>query len=414
LANFSDGHFAKKVALSPNLLGGLTLFCGVDKLEHVLKKFMSINMALLDESPKPPSQLISETEKTKNLNFSKIKNHLYIFKRFLIGLKLFFVKAYANSASINRTIFSSIKSFLSGSKYIPHYAIFILFLVVFACNQRDKLIAQASSAEILTVGPDVQYNVASMVDPFTDTIPDDAGAVERATVATLSSDGFINNNSTVLTAETARDATGAPLDASGLPDNTDRTVDYVVKQGDTLTGLGWLFDVKIATIKYLNDITDADSIKPGTKLKIPPKNYEVSPSLIAKKEAELRAKLAAASAKTATTVRKIVSYATGSKYNGYPYGYCTYYVATIRQVPANWGDAKSWLSSASRSGYSTGKTPAVGAIVVTSESWWGHVAFVTAVSGSMITISEMNARGWGVISQRTLSAYGGAVRGYIY
>jgi surface antigen len=44
----------------------------------------------------------------------------------------------------------------------------------------------------------------------------------------------------------------------------------------------------------------------------------------------------------------------------------------------------------------------------------GHVAYVEQVSGGTITISEMNYRGWGVVDRRTLSAYGGVVRGYIY
>jgi len=75
----------------------------------------------------------------------------------------------------------------------------------------------------------------------------------------------------------------------------------------------------------------------------------------------------------------------------FPYGYCTWYVAQRRYVPWS-GNAGTWLYKAKAMGYATGRTPKVGSIMVSSESWWGHVAIVEKVSGSTITISEMNLR----------------------
>jgi surface antigen len=297
------------------------------------------------------------------------------------------------------------KNFIVSSRYLPHVAMVLLLLMVMVSNRHNRLTAEASSAEFITVSPDIQYNVAQATDKYTDLIPDDAGNVERATIASLSVEGFVSNMGSVYTPDTKATM------AEPLPDNTNKTVNYVIGVGDTLTGIGYKFDVKIASLQYVNNILNIDSIKPGDTIKIPPKNYEVSAAALAKKEQELRNKQATSSTKYRTTT---VKYAAGSKYNGYPYGYCTYYVATVRRVPANWGDAKRWLYSARNSGYATGSTPAAGAIVVTSESWWGHVAFVESVNGNSITISEMNARGWGVVSRRTISAYGGVVRGYIY
>lgn len=100
--------------------------------------------------------------------------------------------------------------------------------------------------------------------------------------------------------------------------------------------------------------------------------------------------------------------------NVFPYGYCTYYVAQRRVV--TWrGNAGTWLSGAQAQGYATGGTPKVGAIMVTAEgSSAGHVAYVEKVDGNMITVSEMNYRGFGVISTRTLSASSSFIKGFIY
>lgn len=98
----------------------------------------------------------------------------------------------------------------------------------------------------------------------------------------------------------------------------------------------------------------------------------------------------------------------------FPYGYCTYYVSQQRFIPWS-GNAISWLSGARSYGYATGDSPQIGAIIVTSEGGWtGHVGIVNAVSDGMITISEMNFEGFGVVSSRTISADFNRILGYIY
>jgi len=184
-------------------------------------------------------------------------------------------------------------------------------------------------------------------------------------------------------------------------ENRASTITYIVQFGDTLSSIGWNYGLKMATIKAVNNLS-SETIKPGQSLKLPP--ADLSASYLAQLVAQ-RKQVAGA---------KTVNRTPGSSKNGYPYGWCTYYVATRRYVPSHWGNASAWLSSARSAGYATGSQPAVGAIVVTSESWMGHVAYVEQVSGGTITISEMNYRGWGVVDRRTLSAYGGVVRGYIY
>lgn len=308
--------------------------------------------------------------------------------------------------------FKSVRNFILSNKYLPHFALISLGLLVVASNFSEKIIARAYSDEAISIGPDTEFAVASSIDQYTTLIPGDPESVQKQILAVPTQTGFVNTSGSFTTQLTSREVP--------LPDNTSGTVDYIVRSGDTMTGLGWKFGVKLSTLKYVNNIDNVDTIRPGVKIKVPQKGYEVSAADIAKRDAQNKAKLAAASRNTVTrdsassrttpTVKKTP----GASNNGYPYGYCTYYVATRRYVPMSWGDAKKWLSSASRAGYQTGSTPAVGSIVVTSESWWGHVAYVESVNGGEITISEMNAKGWGVTSRRTLPAKGGVVRGYIY
>ena len=101
---------------------------------------------------------------------------------------------------------------------------------------------------------------------------------------------------------------------------------------------------------------------------------------------------------------------------GFPAGWCTWYVATKRNV--TWrGDAGFWYANASAQGYPVGPTPKVGAIMVTWESWAGHVAYVEAVNsdGSWV-VSEMNWLAFDVIDERTIKPgqLGGKLVGFIY
>jgi len=102
--------------------------------------------------------------------------------------------------------------------------------------------------------------------------------------------------------------------------------------------------------------------------------------------------------------------------NKFPAGWCTYYVATKRNVTWN-GDAGYWYANASAQGYPVGPTPKVGSIMVTWESWAGHVAYVEAVNpdGSW-TVSEMNWVAFNVIDERTIKPgqLGQKLVGFIY
>ena len=97
----------------------------------------------------------------------------------------------------------------------------------------------------------------------------------------------------------------------------------------------------------------------------------------------------------------------GTYRNNYAYGQCTWYVASRRPTPTNWGNANTWYYRAAAAGRRVGSIPAVGAIAWTSAGRYGHVALVERVSadGRQVTISEMNYNGnWNRITTRTVPA----------
>ena len=100
--------------------------------------------------------------------------------------------------------------------------------------------------------------------------------------------------------------------------------------------------------------------------------------------------------------------------NGYSYGYGTYYVATRRNVPPNWGNANMWYAHAQAAGYKVGDTPKKGAIAWTDRGPYGQVAIVEDVSadGTQVVISEMNGKGgWNRVT--TITALASSFK-YIY
>ena len=137
-------------------------------------------------------------------------------------------------------------------------------------------------------------------------------------------------------------------------------------------------------------------------------------------------------ASTSTTTKKVQSRWTFNKNitNGFYRGYCTRYVAT--QMPALFpydetgtkqtrtfgGNANQWYTNAQRAGFSVGKTPKTGAIIVYSNlrSSAGHVGIVKAYysdRGEML-IEDMNYEGKFIVTQRIESTSRKEIIGYIY
>ena len=104
--------------------------------------------------------------------------------------------------------------------------------------------------------------------------------------------------------------------------------------------------------------------------------------------------------------------------DGFPYGQCTYYAASRRNV--SWAGNAGWWFEAANGIRPEGHVAVAGALVVFHTGWFGHVAVVEKVNpdGSFV-ISEMNyygdGGGWGRVDHRTISHPDfWSVTGFIY
>lgn len=196
-----------------------------------------------------------------------------------------------------------------------------------------------------------------------------------------------------------------------------------VDSGETLSSIASKHEVDIDKIKDYNNLLLASDLEEGQILVIPggkreikerPRPEEPSNTLLARGTSTPAASTSSSSAGNSTPTSRQVSSTTSHSANGFPWGYCTWYVAS-RRGDVTWrGNAGQWLRNAQAQGRPTGRVPAVGAIMVTSESWWGHVAIVTGVQGNTVYVDEMNYRGYGIASSRAVSNSSPVIKGYIY
>jgi N-acetylmuramoyl-L-alanine amidase len=220
---------------------------------------------------------------------------------------------------------------------------------------------------------------------------------------------------------------------------------YTAVAGDTISSLAAKFGVTSDSIRWSNNLPVAgDALNPGTQLSIPPVNgvvYTVKAGdtpaslavqfhanqdeITAYNDAEIGGLVPGTqiiipnatqnSGATAASIAVAAGLGGGGGflfgagpvygYNGYDYGYCTWYVATQIPVPANWGNASTWAYYAAMSGWKVSTVPTVGAIAQKGGGE-GHVAIVTAVNpDGSIQIRDMNGiAGWGRVGYGTKSA----------
>jgi surface antigen len=136
-------------------------------------------------------------------------------------------------------------------------------------------------------------------------------------------------------------------------------------------------------------------------------------SKIAAVRREQEAAAAAAAAAAGAGASHVVGnalrpFAFGPRFDDYPWGQCTWYVASLRNVYWS-GNAWEWAYTARAAGRPEGMTPRVGSMVVfgpgNGYSQFGHVAYVVAVQGSgSFTVDEANMLGLGVVDQRHIGS----------
>lgn len=232
--------------------------------------------------------------------------------------------------------------------------------------------------------------------------------------------------------------------------------EYVTVKGDTIPSIAQKFGVTSDTIRWSNGL-QGDNVNEGQKLYISPVNgvlhlvkagdtvdsvatkYKASKDqIIADNDAESgnlvvgRRILVRDGAIQAAPVRssRVASASAGFAwgggaavygFNGYDYGYCTWYVANKRSaagrpIPSNLGNASTWKSLAARAGFAVGNVPQAGAVIWTPpRDYYGHVGYVESVNpDGSVNVSEMNTRGWAVRSTRVVSAGDASRYSYIY
>lgn len=193
-------------------------------------------------------------------------------------------------------------------------------------------------------------------------------------------------------------------------------ISYKIKQGDTLEAIAQKYKANKEKIIAFNDLPADESIKEGQEIIIPDGKIETPSTSSSQPESMInRRQYATSSSGQSVVISGFKSTLSGKPGTGhkFPYGYCTWYVAQKRYIPWR-GNAGTWLYNAKVAGYKTGKTPVKGAIMVSSESWWGHVGIVESVSEKTFTISEMNHKGWGKVNKRVIDKSSKVIKGFIY
>lgn len=182
---------------------------------------------------------------------------------------------------------------------------------------------------------------------------------------------------------------------------------YTIKSGDYLVKIAAENQTTLERIWAKNpDLVDPDLIEPNKQLKIPSENEELPNRPLPVMEPIIEPVQTPQSGAPASphAVRGAVTGVRGnSAGNTYAYGYCTWGVKNWRpDLPNNLGNADTWYSRAAAQGFAVGSTPRVGAVAATKA--YMHVAYVIGVNGNQVTIREMNAVGWNVVSTRTAPA----------
>jgi LysM repeat protein len=204
--------------------------------------------------------------------------------------------------------------------------------------------------------------------------------------------------------------------------------------GDTVGALADQWKIDPAKLISANQLpANTQALVAGEPLVIPDAQPAVQiypdPTVASPAPVVVKPLLNAASPNAAPAARKVVAppppitkpavLAPAHSLNWFPYGQCTWWAANQRPDIGSRvvGNAAAWAYSARAAGLATGTVPRVGAIVVyqpgaQGAGWVGHVAYVTSVSGSSFTISEMNFNAWGRVDTR--NSWAGPGVSFIY
>ncbi len=182
-------------------------------------------------------------------------------------------------------------------------------------------------------------------------------------------------------------------------------VKHIVAKGETLSSIAKEYEISWQRLYDKNtDLEHPDLLDVSQVLIVPEETEQLEARELPQLVIPEPVQVSQATNSTVKTAPKPVSNGSSAG-NGYARGYCTWYVKNRRPgLPNNLGNANTWASRAAAQGMATGSVPRVGA-VAQATSGYMHVAIVDAVhADGTITVSEMNFRGWNVVSSRVASA----------
>ena len=326
-------------------------------------------------------------------------------------------------------------------------------------NHQDKSLA----ANLLANHTGLNSTLASKHNTVSTSIASSGGFISRA-FADDNSVGSVLGATDVAESELTEDGIEDNGITKANPDSVQKLVSrqvqiYETKPFDTVYTVAANFKVTPKTIRETNGLPD-NALKAGWFLVIPPvdgivlevNNPDLSLDDIASKyradldkvvsynglegpDSEIAMgdylvipggilpeapKPAVAPSTTTTTSAKVAKPAKPSipkanfvGSNKFAGGHCTAWVAS--QVKVYWrGNANMWATNARKAGATVNRTPAVGAIIQTNESRWGHVGYITGVNGSKVTFTEWNYAGLYVKTTRTLDMSDSKVKAIIH
>ena len=171
---------------------------------------------------------------------------------------------------------------------------------------------------------------------------------------------------------------------------------YTIKDGDTAQSLAEKYKTSAERVVLYNDIDDGAKLSAGSRIVLPGGELP---------ENERPGYVASRSRSTTTSASR--NWLTASVGNRYAAGNCTWYayerrLQLGRPIGSFWGHAKAWSDSARAAGLVVNNVPAPGAII--QNTWggfgYGHVGIVERVDGQNIYVSDMNYKGYNIISSR--------------
>lgn len=172
--------------------------------------------------------------------------------------------------------------------FFLHLSILLIFcfaLVSNAMAKENDITFDVSHNQLNALSPEEIFQVVSKVSPYTNAIEENADDVKLT--LELERNGEFLEKPMVMQTQTTSITNPASTPQS-----------YIVQAGDTLSSIAYKFNLKVASVKFTNGLTN-DVLKPGQTLKIP--NTDVANSVIAAAEKAKQQKAAQLAAKQASS-----------------------------------------------------------------------------------------------------------------